>query len=205
MFDSKTHSVDNRIVSIHQPHVRPIVRGKSNANVEFGAKINVALVDGFSFLDDINWDAYNEGTRLQESVEKYKQRIGYYPENVLVDKIYCTRQNRAYLKERGIKLKAKPLGRPSKQALSNQVSPGERNPIEGKFGQAKTAYGLDRIKARLAQTSESWIASIILVLNLVNLAERVHFCLIFLKLKNQIENIFRGWSLKYAILRKNVA
>lgn len=96
MFDSKTHSVDNRIVSIHQPHVRPIVRGKSNANVEFGAKINVALVDGFSFLDDINWDAYNEGTRLQESVEKYKQRIGYYPENVLVDKIYCTRQNRAY-------------------------------------------------------------------------------------------------------------
>lgn len=89
--------------------------------------------------------------------------------------------------------------------MSNQVSPGERNPIEGKFGQAKTAYGLDRIKARLAQTSESWIASIILVLNLVNLAERVHFCLIFLKLKNQIENIFRGWSLKYAILRKNVA
>ena len=49
------------------------------------------------------------------------------------------------------------------------VRPGERNPIEGKFGQAKTAYGLNRIKARLAQTSESWIATIILVLNLVKL------------------------------------
>ena len=54
--------------------------------------------------------------------------------------------------------------------MGNHVSPGERNPIEGKFGQAKTAYGLDRIKARLRNTSESWIACIILVLNLVKLA-----------------------------------
>jgi hypothetical protein len=61
--------------------------------------------------------------------------------------------------------------RPSKEVLSNQVSPGERNPIEAKFGQAKTGYGLDRIKARLSNTSESWIASIILVLNLVKLAQ----------------------------------
>jgi transposase, IS5 family len=192
MYVNKTHSVEDRIVSIHQPHVRPIVRGKSNAKVEFGAKINVSLVDGFSFLDDHSWDAYNEGTRLKDCVEKYKSRFGYYPLEVLVDKIYCTRVNRAYLKELGITLKAKPLGRPSKQALSNQVSPGERNPIEGKFGQAKTAYGLDRIKARLANTSESWVASIILVLNLVNLAELVQYCLKIILSKYLIiqQNIF---------------
>lgn len=171
MYDTKTHSVEDRIVSIHQPHVRPIVRGKSKAKVEFGAKINVSLVGGFSFLDDLSWDAFNEGSRLKNSVEKYKTRFGHYPKEVLADKIYCTRENRSYLKENGILLKAKPLGRPSKKALTNQVSPGERNPIEGKFGQAKTGYGLDRIKARLSQTSESWIASIILVLNLVKLAE----------------------------------
>jgi len=158
-------------VSIHQPHVRPIVRGKAKSKVEFGSKINISLVDGITFLDDFSWDAFNEGTRLQNSVEKYKERLGYYPKEVLADKIYCNRENRAYLKEKGINLKAKPLGRPSKQALSNQVSPGERNPVEGKFGQAKTAYGLDRIKARLSNTSESWVASIILVLNLVHLAE----------------------------------
>jgi hypothetical protein len=73
------------------------------------------------------------------------------------------------------------LGRPRKEALSNQVSPGERNPIEGKFGQAKTAYGLDRVKARLSNTSESWVATIILVLNLVKLAELVQYCLKFSK------------------------
>lgn len=171
MYDTKTHSVEDRIVSIHQPHVRPIVRGKAKSKVEFGSKINISLVDGVTFLDDFSWDAFNEGTRLKNSVEKYKERLGYYPKEVLADKIYCNRENRAYLKEKGIILKAKPLGRPSKQALSNQVSPGERNPVEGKFGQAKTAYGLDRIKARLSNTSESWVASIILVLNLVHLAE----------------------------------
>lgn len=80
------------------------------------------------------------------------------------------------LKEKGIRLLAKPLGRPS--AVSIHVSPGERNPIEGKFGQAKTGYGLNRIKARLRQTSESWIASIFLVLNLVKLAGEALPCLI---------------------------
>jgi hypothetical protein len=171
MYDAKTHSVEDRIVSIHQPHVRPIVRGKAKSKVEFGSKINISLVDGITFLGDFSWDAFNEGTRLQKSVEKYKERLGYYPKEVLADKIYCNRENRAYLKEKGIILKAKPLGRTSKQALSNQVSPGERNPVEGKFGQAKTAYGLDRVKARLSNTTESWVASIILVLNLVHLAE----------------------------------
>ena len=93
---------------------------------------------------------------------------------MLADKIYCTCVNRAALKDLGIRLVAKPLGRPS--AVQNHLSPGERNPIEGKFGQAKTAYGLDRIKARLKGTSESWIAIIILVLNLVKLAGTKFLC-----------------------------
>jgi IS5 family transposase len=104
-----------------------------------------------------------------ESVEKYKQRFGFYPIEVLADQIYCTRENRKQLKALNIKLLAKPLGRPGKEAQSNLVSPGERNPIEGKFGQAKVKYGLANISAKLKNTSESWIASIILVLNLVNL------------------------------------
>lgn len=175
MFIEQTHSIEHRIVSIHQPHVRPIVRGKTNANVEFGAKINVSLMNGFAFLDDLSWDAYNEGTRLISTVEKYKQRFGYYPEEVLADKIYCNRSNRMTLKLLGIKLRAKPLGRPTAVDVEN-VRPGERNPIEGTFGQAKTAYGLNRIKARLEQTSESWIASIILVLNLIKIIGLSAYC-----------------------------
>jgi transposase, IS5 family len=176
MYTKKTHSIGDRLVSLNQPHVRPIVRGKRTAKVEFGAKIQVGLSNGLAYLDYFSWDAFNEGTQLQHSVEEYKRRNGHYPKEVLVDKIYCTRQNRGWLKTKGILLKAKPLGR--RPALSNQVSPGERNPIEGKFGQAKSSYGLNRIKARLATTSASWIACIILVLNLVKLAGESAYCLL---------------------------
>jgi IS5 family transposase len=176
MHKNRVHSVEDRIVSIHQPHVRPIVRGKSQAKVEFGAKIHISVIDGITFLDEISWDAFNEGSHMKDYLEKYRDRFGFYPKEVLADQIYCTRPNRALLKEKGIRLKAKPLGRPS--AVSNHVSPGERNPVEGKFGQAKTAYGLNRIKTRLQNTSESWIASIILVLNLVKLAGVALLCLI---------------------------
>jgi hypothetical protein len=176
MYDSRTHSIEHRIVSIHQPHVRPIVRGKSQAKVEFGAKIHLSMISGISFLDELSWDAFNEGSHMMNYVEQFHKRFGCYPREVLADKIYCTRANRTALKEKGIKLIAKPLGRPS--AVQEHIRPGERNPIEGKFGQAKTAYGLDRIKARLPNTSESWIASIILVLNLVKLAGAALPCLI---------------------------
>jgi hypothetical protein len=57
MYDSHSLSVEDRIVSIHQSHVRPIVRGKSQAKVEFGAKIHVSIIDGISFLDEVSWDA----------------------------------------------------------------------------------------------------------------------------------------------------
>ena len=175
MYQNKVHSVEHRIVNIHQPHVRPIVRGKTTAKVEFGAKIQVSIMQGYAFLDEISWDAFNEGTRLLNSIEHYKRRFGYYPKEVFADKIYCTRNNRAQLKDLDIQLIAKPLGRP--KAVPNHISPGARNPIEGKFGQAKTAYGMNRIKARLKHTSESWIATIIMVLNLVKLAGEVPYFL----------------------------
>ena len=129
------------------------------------------------FLDELSWDAFNEGSHMMNYVEQHCGRFGYYPRELLADQIYCTRENRAALKEKGIKLLAKPLGRPS--AVQIHVSPGERNPIEGKFGQAKTGYGLNRIKARLRGTSETWIACIFLVLNLVKLAGVALPCLLF--------------------------
>ena len=126
-------------------------------------------MNGFVFLDDLQWEAFNEGNRLPACVEKYRKRFGFYPAEVLADTIYCTRENRRLLKELKIKLRAKPLGRPRLTAVEDHVRPGERNPIEGVFGRGKSAYGMDRIKARLARTSASWIASILMVLNLVKL------------------------------------
>jgi transposase, IS5 family len=175
MFDKRVHSIEDRIVSIHQPHVRPMKRGKARTDTEFGAKINVALVNGFAFLDELSWNAFNEGKHLVNYIEQYKSRFGYYPKEVLADKIYCNRDNRAYMKERKINLLSKPLGRPS--AVREHVSPGERNPIEGKFGQVKSTYGMDRIKARLKDNSQTWIAMILMVTNLVKLTRSIPYAL----------------------------
>jgi hypothetical protein len=154
-----------------------MVRGKTAAKVEFGSKLHLSLANGYAFIDELSWDAYNEGSYLLSSIEHYKRRTGFYPKEVLADKIYCTRENRAILKALKIHLKAKPLGRPP-AVKTEHVSPGERNPIEGKFGQAKSGYGLNRIKARLHNTSTSWIATIVMVLNLVKLAGEVPLWLI---------------------------
>ena len=197
MHKERTHTIDHRIVSIHQPHVRPIVRGKTNANVEFGAKVQVSLMNGYAFLDDLSWEAFNEGTRLMSVVENYRKRFGHYPHEVLADQIYCNRANRAMLKGLDIHLRAKPLGRPL-AVKTEHVTPGERNPIEGKFGQAKTAYGMNRIKARLQGTSESWIATIIMVLNLVKLTGEVPYCLLvnILTCSARIWNNLMAWFVR---------
>lgn len=198
MYRTHTKSVPHRIVNIHQPYVRPVVRGKDKVKVEFGSKLQVSLVNGFTFIDRLDWEAFNEGQWLQESVERYKRRFGYYPKEVLADQIYCNRNNRKWMKEKGIRLMSKPLGRPAAGAVAVHLRPGERNPIEGKFGQGKLAYGLDCIKAKLKNTSESWIACIALVLNLVAMTRQALFCL-YLFLMNTLEytNHYRFYSPNY--------
>ena len=79
MYEERKHSVKDRIVSIHQPHVRPIVRSKMGARVEFGSKLHLSLVDGFAFIDSISWDAFNEGTFLSEYVGTTKPGLAFTP------------------------------------------------------------------------------------------------------------------------------
>ena len=134
-------------------------------------------------------------------MERYRKRTGCYPKKVFADKIYCNRANRRRLKELKIDLVAKPLGRPSKAMEASHIRPGDRNPIEGKFGQAKTAYGLGRVKARLSNTSLSWIATIVMVLNLVKLTKRVLYCLIRKIIINQGTAQKNMWLDNFAKLR----
>lgn len=171
MYRKRTKRIDDRIVSISQPHVRPIVRGKARANVEFGAKAAISLVDGYARLERLAWSNFHEGHLLQEAAEAYRKRYGYYPEAILADKIFRTRENLKYCKERGIRLSGPPLGRPSPASRSEQAQfekqdTRERNAIEGKFGEGKRFYGLGLVRTRLQRTSETVIALTLLVMNL---------------------------------------
>jgi IS5 family transposase len=175
MYRSKVHKCSDRIVNIYQPYVRPIVRGKDGADVEFGAKINISEVDGFVRCNHIGWDNYDEGHDLQKQVEDFKQLYGCYPELLLGDRKYLTRENRNYLKSMGIRIVGKPLGRPPKQKLTGyqkyktRKEQNMRNHVEGKFGQGKNGYNLDQIRAKRKDTSESWISAILFIMNLTKL------------------------------------
>lgn len=185
MYDTKAQSYPDRLVSIHQPHVRAIPRGKTKAQIEFGSKLGVSLDQGFARIDTLSWQAYHEGKDLTKQIEAYKTIHGYYPELVLVDKAYATRENRKWLKERGIRITATPLGRKKtieantkSQKRKRKQEFAERNHIEGKFGQAKNGYGLNKIKARLRITSESWVSCIFFIMNLLNYKKKAFLCLI---------------------------
>jgi hypothetical protein len=177
MYTEHTHSVDDRIVNIYQPYVRPIVRGKDKAKVEFGSKLGVSLQNRYTRINKLSWDAYNESTELKEQVEEYKKLNGCYPKVVITDKIYGTRENRKWLKGLNIRYSGKPLGRPSAQQETPyqkrklKKEQGMRNQIEGKFGQGKNGYNLNKIRARTARTSESWIAAIFFVMNLIRFSK----------------------------------
>ena len=75
MYENKVNSVPNRIVSIRQPWLCPIVRGKTKTPVEFGANIDLSLdADGYGRIEKISYEAYNESTCLQDAVNRYVER-----------------------------------------------------------------------------------------------------------------------------------
>lgn len=179
MYENESTRIDDRIVSINQPHIRPIVRGKAGKPVEFGAKLSVSCFDQYVFLDHLSWDNFNESGDLKTQVEAYKNFTGYYPSSVHVDKIYRTKDNRAWCKEKGIRISGPPLGRPTKnisKETKQQAQDDERfrNGIEGKFGQAKRRYSLDCIMTKRHETSETSIAITFLVINLSTLLRQVN-------------------------------
>ncbi len=205
MYENESNRIDDRIVSITQPHIRPIVRGKAGKPVEFGAKISVSCFENYVFLDHLSWSNFNESGDFKTQVEAYKNYTGYYPSSVHVDKIYRNRENRAWCKEKGIRISGPPLGRPpknvskkiKKQALDDEKF---RNAIEGKFGQAKRRYGLNCIMTKLSETSETSIAITFLVINLSTLLRQVNCFFLSLFL-----NTYKlGFILAHSIIKADI-
>lgn len=195
MYTLKKHQVDDRIVSISQPHIRPIVRGKAKVSTEFGAKVAISMVDGYMYVDELSWDSFNESINLEQAVEDYKKRFGYYPEAILADQIYRNRDNRAFCKKNRIRLSGPALGRPKagetkkKEQLELQDM-SERNQVEGGFGVGKRRYGLGRIMARLKETAESVIMLQFIVMNLEHRL-KVLFYPIYVFLLRRIQRLFK--------------
>ena len=184
MFEDKTHVCANRIVSIYQPHVRPIIRGKAKAKTEFGAKIGASLYEGYTFIDHHSWDAYNESSDLPLHINKFKERFGYLPATILADKIYMNKENRKLLKKLEIKTYCKPLGRPPKNPPSPEIiakmakAVGERNEVECSFGTGKRIYRANNIRAKLPETARCWTGMCYFVKNVMKFLRELCHALI---------------------------
>lgn len=163
MYDNQIHKVDDRIVSISQPHIRPIVRGKEHEPTEFGAKVAIGLVGGFAFITRIDWENYSEAKILEDAAEDYRAIFGFYPKTIIGDRAYPIRDNRQWCQENHIRLSGPRLGRKSAETKAYEdkqiyQDSCERNAVEGEFGTCKRCYGLERIMARLPDTSMTSIA-----------------------------------------------
>lgn len=193
MFRDRRRRIDDRIVSIQQPHARPIKRGKGGGkDTEFGPKINVSMTEGIAKVDQADFNAFNEAGYLQDQAEGYKALYGYYPALVLADKIYWTRANRKYLKDRNIKHGAPPLGRRGSLTKNEKDKRrkinNKRSEIEGKFGQTKLKYGLDDLFTRLPQTIFAEINLIFLAVNLLKMVAGILF-FIFSSLQDEYKSL----------------
>ncbi|QVL52582.1 MAG: transposase [Cyanobium sp. M30B3] len=172
MYDADSRRIDDRIVNLSKPHVRPIVRGKAGKKTEFGAKISISDDNGFVDVDRISWDNYNEAGDLIARAKQCKEELGYYPARICADSIYMTSENKKFCTANNIRLS----GRPRKRQIQAEVQTAEqqelfksdlrkRSVIEGRIGTGKRKYGLDRILTKLVETSRTVIMMAFFVMN----------------------------------------
>lgn len=191
MFDNKTHTVEKRIVSLSQPYIRPIVRGKAKTPVEFGAKYDVSIDEkGHARLEKISFEPYNESTIFVDVIERYRKRTGHYPKRVLVDKIYRTRDNLRFCKENHIEISGPRLGRPAggekKPTRDERQDEKDRIEVERFFSVGKRCNGAGLIMTKLSDTTLNTIALTVLVTNLFTTVASNFFVFYFMDCANSI-------------------
>ena len=180
MLEQNVRSCADRIISIYQSHLRPIVRGKTKARGELGAKIGGSIVNVYTYVDHLSWYAYNESSDLAMQIELYRKRFGMLPREVQVDKIYLGKANRQYLKDNNIECYNRPLGRPLKEdsdrhAEEKRRALCERNEIEATFGTSKRVY-----RAKLDNTADTRIGTCFFAKNVTKFLRGL-LCLVFAK------------------------
>jgi hypothetical protein len=170
--------IENRIVSISKAYIRPIIRGKEVKAVEFGAKVNKLQADGINFIEHLSYDAFNEGTRLQNGIRLHQELLGRCRQ-FSGDAIYATNKNRVYLKKKGIVHNFAPKGRQKAAHLEQNklmaalLNKERGTKLEGSFGNEKNHYLLGKVNARNQNTETCWIFFGIHTANAVNIGKRI--------------------------------
>lgn len=179
LIEDPTKSVENRIVSIFKPYVRPIKRGKENKPVEFGMKVHMCQTDGINWIEHLSFSAFNECNRLTTSVLAHEEVMGKCT-HLAADNIYPTNANRKFITENGIKTNFPKKGRKETDFAKAKAEKKERNELgkkrstvlEGSFGNEKNNYMLRKIKALKAETELIWVLFGVYTANVVLISKK---------------------------------
>jgi len=173
---SLEQKIMDRIVSLHKPYLRPIVRGKEIKPVEFGAKVHMMQVDGVNFIERLSYDAFNESRRLQSSIFMHRKMFGKLRQ-LGADQIYATNENRKYCTKNGIATSFHPKGKQKftdqMTILKKEIGTARSTRMEGSFGNEKNHYALQKIKARNQTTETAWIMFGVFTANIVAMSKRI--------------------------------
>ena len=170
--------IKHRIVSIDRPYIRPIVRGKENKRVEFGAKVNNIQIDGISFIEHHSFEAFNEGVKLKKCIEYQQELTGVKVARVGADTIYANNENRRFCTENGIttcfvRKGPKPKDEDTDLSTARRIIGTLRSTaMEGSFGNQKQHYGVGRIAARNSRSETLQLFFGIHMANAATLAAR---------------------------------
>jgi hypothetical protein len=178
MYRQKVNRIEERIVSLHRPWTRPIVRGKTGPKaVEFGPKAALSYVGGFVFLNHLSSGNFPEADLVRDQIKQYETLFGRKPSSMTADKIYGNRDNRKLLKKEKIRDAFQPLGRKASQQNPatrwRKQKQRERNRIEGSFGHAKNHFSLDKIKYYIQDGPEIWVRLGLIGMNLQTAVKRI--------------------------------
>jgi IS5 family transposase len=169
--------IPDRIVSLHKPYVRPIIRGKEVKPVEFGPKVNLLQVDGINFIEHLSYNNFNESTRLQSTIHMQRRYFGACHQ-MGADAIYATNANRKYCTENNIATSFVAKGKEGeykeqKSQMRSLLGKIRSTVLEGSFGNEKTHYDMAQIKARTEANEKVWIFFSLLTSNASQIAKRI--------------------------------
>ena len=167
-------SIPERIVSFHDPQVRPIRKGKLNKMVEFGRTLQLMQdQSGVIVHYEIHRGHPNDSTELLSLVRKAKTRLGIKPTELAADRGYYSAENLEKLGRAGFKKIGIPkLGRLSKTEKMHQRKTWFRQlqrfrcGIEGSISMLKRKFGLGRVLAKGSAGTAVWTGLAIFAYNL---------------------------------------
>lgn len=104
MIRRKTRRMPDRIVSFHEPLVRPIFRGKDSRSTEFGPKLRVNVVGGCLIQSSgLSNDNTSDTKIVRSALKTHRRTFNHDPTELIADRGAHSPQNHALLKRKGIR------------------------------------------------------------------------------------------------------